>query len=329
MSYYGSIRETIFTLYLKLNLHILEEVLNIRLSKVEIEKQKYYRAGNFLKLDMYCTEINSNVEVFVENIVKKSDGEHQKRLLNLIGKIDEGIVVYMATSFRDEDILGLREAVQGKNISLYFIRINKEIVELINILNTNIHKLNIYNNLNILDTITNPLELLSNISIIKPIIGKRIIHEQILCDLTNKLEINEYLLTQLQSKIPYFIPFHNRKSRMDSKWILTFGMGKSDISLRITTKSRGKAFVELEFRNSFEIYNTIKEKEQRAKQVIGEELKFIDDRHTISYRFNPYSSTVETVNKLVNIAEKFVQAFCNYTYYYGEPEMWEKFEYSL
>lgn len=66
-----------------------------------------------------------------------------------------------------------------------------------------------------------------------------------------------------------------------------------------------------------------------ARKIIGEELEFLDDKHTISYRFRPFQDVRETVDRLVEIAEKFIQAFSNYVLYEDKQEMWEQFEYNL
>lgn len=177
MSKNGSIKEDIFTVFLKSNLSILENELNLYLSEVVLEQSFDVTEENdsqnkrVLMLDMYGIEQNSNVEVIVENVLTKSNHDHQRRLLKIIERLEKGIIVYQALGFREKDVQQLRNAVEGKDINLYFVQINKELLPLINKLNTETHKLRIYENLNILNTVVKPISLLKDISVIKPIQG--------------------------------------------------------------------------------------------------------------------------------------------------------------
>jgi hypothetical protein len=336
MSKMGSEKENIFTMFLKENLDILERELNLTLSEVvleesfEITDEEDIQNKKVLMLDMYGIELNSNVEVIVENVLTKSNSDHQRRLLKIIGKIDKGIIVYQALGFRDNDVEQLRNAVEGKDINLYFVQINKDMIPLIQKLNTKTHKLKVYEKLRFLNTIPNPIRLLTDISVIRPIQGNKTLRKKDKRDLSNRQDVNDFLLEQLRLCIPYFFPFHRRKSNINFNCILQFGGGKSGVTLAISAESRGKAFVELRFKeNSPVIYYAIKEKEQIARERIGKDLKFMDDDHKIAFQFKPYEDVQETVNKLVQIAERFIQVFSNYTYYWDRKELWEEFEYSL
>ncbi|MEI0739013.1 hypothetical protein VQ056_24270 [Paenibacillus sp. JTLBN-2024] len=329
MSKMGSEKETIFTLYMAKNLDILEKELNLNLAEVVLEQSfditddEDVQKKRALMLDMYGIERDLNVEVIIENVLTKSNSDHQRRLLKIIERLEKGIIIYQALGFRDEDVEELRYAVEGKDINLYFVQINKKLLPLINKLNTETHKLRIYENLNVLNTVANPITLLKNISVIKPIQGDLTLRKKEKRDFSNREDVNNYLLEQLQLRIPYFFPFQRRKSNMDS--ILQFGGGRSGITLVISPDSRGKAFVELRFKeNSPIIYKAIKAKEQIAKERIGDKLKFMDADYKIAFQFQPYKDVQVTVNKLVQIAERFIQAFSNYTFYWDKKEMWRQ-----
>lgn len=338
MSKKGSEKEFIFTLYQKENIHILEKTINLNLKEIVLEKKfdildgGNMKGNEFLKLDMYGVESKLNVDVYVENVLLKSDNSHLERLLRLIQQIDKGIIIYQAMEFMDKDIQRLKEEVVHlrKDINLYFVKINPEFNQYLEYLNSKIHKLKVYENLDMLNKISEPIQLLHDNSIIQPIHGDFRLGRKDNLDFSMRQNVNDYLLKQLQLHVPYFFPFQKRKSNIDKNCIMQFGAGKSGVSLAISPESRGKALVELRFKEkSPVIYYAIKEKEEKAKERIGEKLKFMDNDHIIAFHFNPYSNVEETIESLVEIAERFIQAFSNYTYYYDRPEMWEQYKFGI
>ncbi|WP_031537534.1 hypothetical protein [Bacillus sp. MB2021] len=329
MSKNGSEREFIFSLYLKENLSILEKELNLNLAGVELET-KY--AG--LKIDMYGIEQDLGVEVFIENVLLKSDYSHQYRLLKLIEAIDTGIIIYQAVAFKEKHIKQLRDKIMdsGKEINLYFVTINPDLFQGIELLNSETHKLRVYENLHILSDVSNPIQIRQDISIVRPIKDSKIFKEKINWDFTKREDINLYLLKQLREKVPYFLSFQRQKSNLETLRIIPCGFGKSGVSLMLTVEDmRHRAFVELRFKEDTPpIYFKIKEKKEKARKIIGEELEFLDDKHTISYRFKPYEDVRETVKCLVQIAECFIRTFSD-DVLYGEDrhDMIEDLQYSL
>lgn len=327
MSKKGSEKEFIFTLYLKLNIEILEKILGLKLMEVKLERLYAGVAKNFM-VDMYALEKNYNVPVFLENVLTVSDNKHQIRLLQLINHIETGIIVYQALDFKKEHVQELRRAVKGKSINLFFVKINKSVVDVCMILNSKVHKLKIFYNLNMFNTIQNPIELIDELSVINPL--KVVSIEEKVDEVNEKNSINNYLINVLRTNIQYYFSFQREKANMGKESTMRFGFGKANINLNISANSEGRAFVELSFaKNSKYIYPMIKKWEERAKEIIGRELKFINEKHKIVYRFEPYPNIFDTVDRLLPIAEKFIQAFANYTYYPDNPEMWEKFDYSL
>lgn len=327
----GSEKETIFTLYMVKNLNILEKELTLNLSDMvleqsfEITDEEDVQKKKVLMLDMYGIEQDSNVEVIVENVLTKSNNDHQRRLLKIIERLEKGIIIYQALGFRKADVEQLRDAVGGKNVNLYFVQINNDLIPLLQRLNTEIHKLKVVENLNILTTVQYPIKLLNDISIIQPIKGNTPSRKRIRWAISNRHNVNEFLLEQLRLRIPYFFPFQRRKTINGDNCILQFGGGRSGITLAISPESRGKAFVELRFKeNSPIIYKAIREKEKIARERIGNELKFLDDDYKIAFQFQPYNDVQMTVEKLVQIAEHFIQAFSNYTFYWDKKEMWKQ-----
>lgn len=338
LSKMGSEKETIFTLYMAKHLDILEKGLNLNLSEVVLEQsfditsKEDVQKKKVLMLDMYGIEQELKVEVIIENVLTKSDDSHQRRLLKIIERLEKGIIIYQALGFRPKDVKQLKNAIKGKDINLYFVQINEDMIPLINKLNSEMHKLRIYENLNVLKTVVKPISLLKDISVIKPIQGNvTLMKEEVERDFSKPhVEANNYLLDQLQTNIPYFFPFQRRKN-LENRY-LSFGFGKSGVNLLISIEDmRHRAYVKLTFREfSPEIYYKIKNREEQARQLIGQELQFWDNKHTIEFRFKPYRDVRDTVDRLVDIAEKFILTFSNQVLY-GEDRfgMQEDLQYSL
>ncbi len=318
MSKNCSEREFIFSLYLKENLAILEKELNLKLAGVELESKF---AG--LKIDMFAIEQESGVEVFVENMLLKSDYSHQYRLLKLIEAIDKGIIIYQAVAFKDKYVRQLRDKIMdsGKKINFYFVTINPDIFQGVDQLNNETHKLKVFENLHILNQVSNAIQLREDISIIRPIKGNKKYRKKNNWDFTKREDVNLYLLKQLREKVPYFLSFQRQKSNLETLRIIPCGFGKSGISLMLTVEDmRHRAFVELRFKEDTPpIYTKIKEKKEKARKIIGEELEFLDDTCTIAYRFRSYEDVHETVERLVQIAERFILTFSN-DVLYGEKK---------
>lgn len=316
MSKNSSEREFIFSFFLKENLSILEEELKLKLAGVELET-KY--AG--LKIDIFGVEQNSGVEVFIENVLLKSDYSHQYRLLKLIEAIDKGIIIYQAVAFKDKYVKQLRDKIlsSGKEVNLYFVTINSELFQWIDLLNCKTHKLKVYENLDILKRVPKPIQLQKDISIIRPIEGNKIAKEKNDWDFTKREDVNNYLLQQLRERIPYFLSFQRQKSNLDTLRIISFGFGRSGVSLILSLEDMyHRAFVELRFREfSPPIYFKIMEREEKARKLIGEELEFLDNKHTIAFLFKPYQYVEKTVERLVQISERFILTFSN-DVLYGE-----------
>jgi len=317
MSFKGSEKEFILSLSLQQNKGILEKELGFTLENMQLEK--HYPG---MKIDMYGFD-NTGNEVFVENVLLKSNTTHQKKVLKIINMIEKGSVVYLAYDFQEHHIKELQQTIlkSGKSINLYLIKLNPNILNPLEMLNR-MHKLKIYENLHLLN-ITNPIQFLEKDSIVKPIQGTKIERKEKRYNFESRKDANEYLLETLRKRIPYFLPFHRQKANLDSIRVISFGAGRSDCNYFVSLSDRrNMAFVELRFsENTSKIYNAIKEKEVLVKERIGEKVVFKDN--SILVEFKPLKSVEDTVEELVDIFEKMIIAFSNYTYYFYEEHMWQ------
>ncbi|MEI4770483.1 hypothetical protein WAX74_12635 [Psychrobacillus sp. FJAT-51614] len=319
MSFKGSEKEYLLSVFLSKNKEILEKELNLTLENVQLEK--HYPG---MKIDMYACDYNLGAEVFVESLLLKSNKAHQNKVLKLINMMDKGIIVYLALDFQQKHLEELKQVIQtsGKAISIYFLKLNTNILDNLQKLNQ-MHKLKIYENLNLLNTL-NPIQYLEKESIVEPIVAKRLVRVDKSYDLESRKGANEFLLDALRSRISYFLTFHREKANL-SNLILSFGAGRSDCNYYVSLSDRrNMAFVELRFSdNNSNIYNSIKEKEESVQERFGGVVNFKDN--CISVKYHPFESVEDTVAKLVDIFEKMIIAFSNYTYYFYEDnkQMWD------
>ncbi|GGA43261.1 hypothetical protein [Psychrobacillus lasiicapitis] len=319
MSFKGSEKEYLLSLFLSKNKEILEKELNLTLENIQLEK--HYPG---MKIDMYACDYNLGTEVFVESLLLKSNKAHQNKVLKLINMMDKGIIVYLALDFQPKHLEELNQVRQssGKAISIYFLKLNSNILDNLQKLNQ-MHKLKIYENLNLLNTL-NPIQYLVKESIVEPIVAKRLVRENKSYDLNSRKGANEYLLDALRNRISYFLPLHREKANLGNIRIISFGAGRSDCNYFISLcDRRNLAFVELRFSdNNSKIYNSIKEKEINVQERFDGAVNFKDN--CISVKFKTLKNVEDTVVKLVDIFEKMIVAFSNYTYYFYEDnkQMW-------
>lgn len=82
--------------------------------------------------------------------------------------------------------------------------------------------------------------------------------------------------------------------------------------------------MELQFsENNSNIFDAIKEKESVVQKRFDDAI-IIDD-NCLTVEFQPFEKVEDTVDKLIDIFEKMIIAFSNYTYhfYQDKKEMWQ------
>lgn len=320
MSFNGSEKEFLLSVWLSKRKDILEKELNLTLENVQLEKS--YPG---MKIDMYACDYHLGTEVFVESLLLKSNKTHQNKVMKIINMISGGIIIYLALDFHEKHIEELQQAVQssGKPISLYFLKLNPDIFESLQKLN-HMHKLKIYENFDSAN-IENPIELLKSESLIQPIATKGLEREEGYFNLETRKGKNEFLLETLRKRINYFLPFHREKANLEKLLVISFGAGRSDCNYYVSLGDRrGLAFVELRFsENNSKIFDAIKEKETVIQERFDDAVILEDN--WISVEFQPFEKVEDTIDKLVDIFEKMIIAFSNYTYYFyqDKEEMWQ------
>ncbi|MEI2368915.1 hypothetical protein [Niallia circulans] len=320
MSFNGSEKEFLLTVWLSQHKIILEKELDLTLENVQLEK--HYPG---MKIDMYACDYHLGTEVFVESLLLKSNKTHQNKVMKIINMISGGIIIYLALDFHQKHIEELKQAIQSsrKPISLYFLKLNPNIFESLQKLN-HMHKLKIYESFDSVN-IENPIEFLKRESLIQPIATKRLERKVGCFNLETRKGKNEFLLETLRKRISYYLPFQRGKANLEKLRVISFGAGRSDCNYYVSLGDRrGVAFVELRFsENNSKIFDAIKGKKSVVQERFDDAVIF--DDNCITVEFKPFEKVEDTVNKLTDIFEKMIIAFSNYTYYFyqDKKEMWQ------
>ncbi|WP_152667894.1 hypothetical protein [Aneurinibacillus tyrosinisolvens] len=313
MSIKGTEKEFLFSLFLKTRPNILENTLNVKLEAGDILLEKSHQG---MKLDMYSIDKHTGSEIYVENLLLKSNEPHQKKVLQIVDSIQKGIVVYQALGFHRNHVKQLKNKIEDsrKDIILYLVKINPKVIEALDSLNK-LHKLEVFRNLNLLDNVQNPIHVVAKYGNMPDKNAERTppIRKQD-SNFGTREDINHMLLSELRRNIPYFLSFQREKSNIETNRLLQFGGGLSGTTYFVTLESRRKlAFLELRFTNESEyLYPIFKEKEHQIRERIGESVVFDDNRNVIGVYFKPSKDIQDTINQIVEVFRKMIHFFSDY-----------------
>jgi hypothetical protein len=115
MSFNGSEKEFLLSLFLSRHLDIFEKELNLALENVQLEK---HFPG--MKIDIYGCDYKLGTEVFVESLLLKSNKTHQNKIRKIINMISKGIIIYLALDFHDKHIEELKQVVRVSGKAIMF-----------------------------------------------------------------------------------------------------------------------------------------------------------------------------------------------------------------
>lgn len=152
MSRDNSDKEFYYALYHKFNSGRLEDVLNVKLGEIELDKN-----FNGRKIDLYSV-VDDGRELFMELQLNQSDNVHLEQIIKIVENedINNILLVWGATEFKNDMIEVIEQKINesGKNIRFIALRLNEKILDYLNILNdTFINK--VIDNLKILDEVEN------------------------------------------------------------------------------------------------------------------------------------------------------------------------------
>ncbi len=303
--------EFYFNLYQKLNKELLEEILDIELEDLLLEK---YYLGQ--KIDLYGIVKGTTTQVFIESMLTKSDNRHLAFILKLIENIENNaIVIFEAETFTDEIIEKILSKIKasGKIMDFYAVEIDEKIIKEIEDLN-DIHFLKVIDRMSLLN-ISYPLNIVEKYISIK----EYKIEDELVQDNSSKIERrNQLLIDAIRERLSYYPTIHRERRCMANR-VLTYGAGRTGIDYAISVEDRaGDSFVSVRFAEETEsIYKTIKTNRIKFEEKIGYHVKFDDVNLTIKTNPIDKSFIYKTIDDLANVFELYVFYLSNYILYYG------------
>ena len=315
MSKLGSKTETIFSLFLKENAQVFQEIIGLPIEKMKLE----YNNGS-QRVDLYGVNKKKKIELFVECQIKTADQNHFEKTKDLINNNAEGYVVWIASGFRKkhfiEEIKELLRNSPRKYINFYAVEIHPEVIEHLKMLNEQ-YELDVLANLKVIHEVKQPLKLVDYYFQMPPThIGKAYIGEYHY-DFNREDDMKAYLLDKLCERMPYFLNFHNSKKHLENSKVMQIGAGLDEVIYHCSVCDvRNRAFVEIRFGQSkVQWYQSFKHKIKLLEIEIHPLIRFNEKNRSIGVYFSSNLNEVSgVVRSLVEVFEKFIRYFSQYTY---------------
>ncbi|MCM3570488.1 MULTISPECIES: hypothetical protein [Bacillaceae] len=315
MSKQGSKKETIFTLYLKENPEVIQKIIGIQIEKMRME----YNNGS-QRVDLHGVNKESKIDIFVECQITTADEDHFLKTKDLINNTADGYVIWIASKFRKnsfiEEIKELLRNSPRKYINFFAVEVDPEVIERIKLLNRQ-YELDVLKNLDIIHQIKQPLKLVDYYFQMPPThIGKAYIGEA-QYDFDREDDVKDYMLDQLCELMPYYLNFHSSKKHSQNSKVMQIGAGLDEVMYHCSVHDvRNRAFVEIRFGPSKEDwFHAFVNKAESMRREIHPLIHFNDNKRSIGFYATANPNDIpRTVSILVEVFEKFINYFSQFTY---------------
>ncbi|MEL4026688.1 hypothetical protein [Lysinibacillus endophyticus] len=311
MSKNGSMKENILSIFLKENPQLLSDTLGFQVNNITLEQRIAYN-----HIDVRGVDSKRRIPVIIEVQVTKANKKYLNRVIEMIEKNNESVIVWIAKSFDEEILEELKkwfESHQKEFVDFYAITFHEDTIAVLEKLNE-MYRLDIYKNFYLLREL-NPLLTVELVNLqIHPSHCGQINTNLSPPDLNRTEDVKRAMLQVLRSKIPYFLNFHYDKKTNQNDRILTCGAGKSGIIYRCSAKDvRNLAFVELYFdKAEKDWYEAFKSIEIELIDTIHQDLCF--KKRRIGVYFEAKESYEQTFEEIAVIFKKIIDGFSPYIY---------------
>lgn len=306
MSKNGSMKENILSIFLKENPQLLSDTLGFQVNNITLEQRIAYN-----HIDVRGVDSKRRIPVIIEVQVTKANKKYLNRVIEMIEKNNESVIVWIAKSFDEEILEELKkwfESHQKEFVDFYTITFHEDTIAVLEKLNE-MYRLDIYKNFYLLRELN-------------PLLNVELVNHQIHpshCGQINTIpsppdfdrteDVKRAMLQVLRSKIPYFLNFHYDKKTNRNDRILTCGAGKTGIIYRCSAQDvRNLAFVELYFdKAEKDWYESFKGIEKELVATIHKDLCFRKRR--IGVYFKPEEGYEQTFEKIAEVFQKMIDGF--------------------
>lgn len=298
-------RESILNYYIYNKTSIIEQIMNIKITKNEMEKN----IGDLKKVrktDIYFTT-DFECKILGEVQIGTSDTIHLEQILKNINSINNeefAVVFWVASFFCKKDIERIKTEVKGKNIMFYALKLNNDVNAILERL-SNLEYNKIAENIEVLDDINNLLTI--NSCFISNNYKRKDYSKE--PDLSNReIQLN-YVYKNIKQELQEYYKINYGKSTL-SRGYVSFGIGQEDIALRVSIDNndienidlvfngkkkevfdnlliqKDKIISELGFYIRFDLkYKKISIKKKINKDIEIEDLNYIVDTFCRMYRY--------------------------------------------
>ncbi len=318
-------KENYLNLYITLlNKEAIEDIIS---EKVKQLKWEYYYEAK--KIDIFGQSI-SGKSIFIEN--QTNFAFENDRHLKSIGKIiekapHESAVIWGATGFSAEaldKVAGMIREIKDKTIEFYAVEVNSSVLPILEKLDT-MHILHVMDNLKQLNAVDTYNDIFDKyVSTCKGISEKS---EYKFKRVTDRERTNAYIINELRSRIKYPNIFREKRTVDTNK--LRYGAGRSlcDFEL-VFSNLKGEAYVSCQFANLTEnIYQELIKRKNALEDKIGNVVVCDDENMRMVSFIEQFEHKFEKIDQLVELMDKYIFYFSNYTFYLGtvsQEQMWEK-----
>lgn len=251
MPKHRSEKEMILNLYFKKCPDVLERILGVDLTQIELEIPHGRK-----KIDFYAVSKDKRVEIFVENQLSPSDEAHLKeKLWPILHSLQEGIVVWTALRFDEKHLSAVKAFLKAnpqKYINFYGLELHPDVMQEIEILD-NIDSLDIWSNLWRINKVAQPLKLVYRHEQMPSMHVGRVYVGEYRYDFNRIEDVKKCLMEYLRKHLAFFPNIHKSKKHSAHSLTISLGAGISGTVFQISTRNhQGKAFVGIHFDESRE-----------------------------------------------------------------------------
>lgn len=304
-------KENILSIFLKENPQLLSDTLGFQVNNITLEQRIAYN-----HIDIRGVDFKRRIPVIIEVQVTKANKKYLNRVIEMIEKNNESVIVWIAKSFDEgimEELKKWFESHQKEFVDFYAIALHEDTIAVLEKLNE-MYRLDIYKNFYLLREL-NPLLNVELVNLqMHPSHCGQVNTNPSPPDFDRTEDVKRAMLQVLRSKIPYFLNFHYDKKTNRNDRILSCGGGKTGIIYRCSAKDvRNLAFVELYFDKAEEDwYEAFKSIESELVDTIHQDLCF--KKRRIGVYFEPKESYELTFEEIASIFKKMIDGFSPYIY---------------
>lgn len=313
MSYNNSDREFYYALYIKFHKEKVENILNLKLENIELDKNFSGR-----KIDLVST-LEDGRKLYMELQLNKSDNIHLEQLKSIINSkdINNTVIVWVAVEFKSCMLSDIEEEIKlsSKNIHFVALKLSEQVIPLLNILNNTFIN-NIIENLSILDEIKNHYnieEIFYRLQNNKNNINtKKKIDDAF--DLNKKEDVMKYLFVQLQKEIYYYPSIHRDKKLCN--YVIVLAGGKSDVYYHIGLNRRNFLYVELRFGlKQSEVFDRLLVDEEYICNQLDYLAEFdVQNMKIGTYLYLRSNKRKLQIKQIARISDRYIKLFSPYLY---------------